>query len=72
MKKGESDADDHWIELVFVTDEGGEVAACAKFTPTDAEALLSFAPEAGKTYTPYAYCNLHGLWKGDSVKGDSA
>lgn len=65
MKKGEADSENHWIELVFVMDGDGEVAACAKFAPTDAEAVVSFEPQEGKSYTPYGLCNLHGLWKGD-------
>ena len=67
MKKGEDEDEDHWIELVFVTNADGEVAACAKFTPTDAEAVITFKPEEGKEYTPYGFCNKHGLWKGDKL-----
>ncbi|EDQ87941.1 uncharacterized protein MONBRDRAFT_37611 [Monosiga brevicollis MX1] len=65
MKKGEKDEDDHWIEYVFVQDAEGNIVAMNKFTPTDAAAAISFQPEAGKTLTPFGYCNLHGMWKGE-------
>eukprot|EP00055_Hartaetosiga_balthica_P018459 m.134394 g.134394 ORF g.134394 m.134394 type:complete len:120 (-) comp9586_c0_seq1:117-476(-) len=64
MKKGETEDEDHFIEMVFVVSED-EVVAAAKFTPTDAEPKLSFTAEEGKSYTPYSHCNLHGVWKGD-------
>eukprot|EP00049_Salpingoeca_infusionum_P026586 m.26522 g.26522 ORF g.26522 m.26522 type:complete len:125 (+) comp8837_c0_seq1:193-567(+) len=64
MKKGETDDDDHFIEMVFVMDSEGNLAAVAKFTPTDAEPTLAFTPVEGKTYQPYGFCNLHGLWRG--------
>lgn len=66
MTKGEAGEKDHWIEWVFVKDESDNIVAVSKFAPTDPEAVLSFAAERYKTYTPFEFCNLHGVWQGDS------
>eukprot|EP00045_Choanoeca_perplexa_P016100 m.212761 g.212761 ORF g.212761 m.212761 type:complete len:123 (-) comp17169_c0_seq1:4356-4724(-) len=65
MKKGDAD-DDHWIEFVYVEDSEGNVVAISKFAPTDPEAIIKFTPTEGKSYTPFGYCNLHGMWKGSN------
>lgn len=56
-----------FIEYVWLKDEETEVVfAASKFSPTDTPALRDVAYKKGSTVTPYAYCNMHGLWIGDS------
>lgn len=65
----------HWIQAIWLKEEdrnrwtegGNDVAVAKVFPPTDASPpTLTCGIPKGKTLTPYLYCNLHGLWKGES------
>ena len=64
----DEDKDDHYIEFVYVRNETGKIVGIQKFVPTDLVPTLTFtAAESSGALTPFAYCNLHGMWKGDSM-----
>ena len=58
----------HWIEFIWIKDEtSGDVVVAKAFSATDpASPSLTYSAPKGARLTPYAYCNLHGLWKGDT------
>lgn len=68
-------AEEHFIADVFLVDEEGAVVAARGFgggeeSVAGAEATLRVSrAELGgvSRLTPYAYCNLHGLWAGDAI-----
>uniref|UniRef100_A0A7S1U6B0 Desulfoferrodoxin ferrous iron-binding domain-containing protein n=1 Tax=Phaeomonas parva TaxID=124430 RepID=A0A7S1U6B0_9STRA len=61
-------AAEHHISLVYLKDEAGNVAAATAFPGgAGGAAELTFTAPAAGLYTPYAACNLHGVWKGESV-----
>jgi desulfoferrodoxin (superoxide reductase-like protein) len=58
----------HWIQAIWLKEEKtGEVAVVKVFPATEASppTLECEAPKGAKL-TPMLYCNLHGLWKGDT------
>lgn len=59
----------HYIEYIWLKDDDTDVIfAAKKFEPTDpAPPKLTAKAKPGTIVTPYAYCNLHGLWIGDSA-----
>ena len=54
--------DVHWIEWVYVAPENGGQRKVLK--PGEAP-HAEFLMNGEKPVAVYAYCNLHGLWKGD-------
>ena len=66
--KDDDDKDDDWIEYVYARNAAGAIVGIQKFVPTDEKPTITFtAPEGSGAITPFSYCNLHGLWKGDSI-----
>ena len=66
MTPGDDDKDDHWIEYVYARNAAGAIVGIQKFVPTDEKPTISFTvPEGSGAITPFSYCNLHGMWKGD-------
>jgi desulfoferrodoxin (superoxide reductase-like protein) len=60
----------HWIQAVWLKDEGtGNVAAAEMFLATSASPpSISYAgASTGTKLTPLLFCNLHGLWRGDTI-----
>lgn len=61
----------HWIQSIWLKDEStGKVVVAKVFEPTDASPpTLSYelVSSSGSTLTPMLYCNLHGLWKGETI-----
>jgi desulfoferrodoxin (superoxide reductase-like protein) len=58
----------HWIQAIWLKEEKtGDVAVVKVFPATEPAppSLICGVPK-GATLTPYLYCNLHGLWKGES------
>jgi desulfoferrodoxin (superoxide reductase-like protein) len=64
---GESDSV-HFIEAVWVLDQNNKAVGFQMFSPTDiVPVTMSFRIPAGTTsLTAYEYCNLHGLYKGET------
>jgi desulfoferrodoxin (superoxide reductase-like protein) len=59
----------HFIEYVWLKDlKSGKVVAVQSFAATDASPpTLTASVESGTTVKPLLYCNLHGLWEGESL-----
>ena len=66
--QGEVEADDHWIELVWAVDASGNVAHIAQFSATDDKAIINFTPTTKGPFTPFAFCNKHGVWQGQPIQ----
>lgn len=57
----------HSISWVYLqTDCGGH----QKYLKQDGDPIVRFVLKDEKPITVYAYCNLHGLWKKDILKGE--
>jgi desulfoferrodoxin (superoxide reductase-like protein) len=59
----------HWIQAIWLKEETtGDVAVAKVFPATEPgpPSLICGVPKGGATLTPYLYCNIHGLWKGDT------
>ncbi|KAJ8614113.1 hypothetical protein CTAYLR_004643 [Chrysophaeum taylorii] len=59
----------HYIQFIWLKDEGSDaIVAAKKFEPTDPSppTLVAKDIKPGTMLVPYAYCNLHGLWIGNS------
>ena len=55
----------HFTVLIFLVNQHGAVVAYQEFTPSISSAVLQVqVPESTTTLTPYAQCNLHGLFQG--------
>lgn len=61
----------HYIEFVWMMDsETGAALGYKRLTPgknQEASAELVGFDYSGRTVTPYAMCNLHGVWRGANV-----
>lgn len=59
----------HWITSVYITDQDDKIISMQMLDPTDVtKAELAFdIPEGTESVTAWAFCNLHGLWKGPTV-----
>jgi desulfoferrodoxin-like iron-binding protein len=59
----------HYIEYIWLKDEAtNKVVAAKRFKATDASPpTLTASIKKGSTVKPLLFCNLHGLWQGDSV-----
>jgi desulfoferrodoxin (superoxide reductase-like protein) len=60
----------HWIQALWLKDEGtGDVAAAEMFLATSPSppSISYTGAAAGTKLTPLLYCNLHGLWRGDTI-----
>ena len=58
----------HWIKAIWLREEkSGDVAVAKIFPATEPSppTLVCGVPK-GVKLTPLLYCNLHGLWKGDT------
>jgi desulfoferrodoxin (superoxide reductase-like protein) len=57
----------HWIQAIWLKEEGsGDVAVAKVFPATEpSPPSLTCGVPKGAKLTPYLYCNLHGLWKGE-------
>ena len=51
----------------FKDTKSGRIIVSRAFSPTDASPpKLSHILKQGKKVTPMLYCNLHGLWEGET------
>jgi desulfoferrodoxin (superoxide reductase-like protein) len=59
----------HFIEYVWLTDVSTKkVVAVKSFTATDASPpTLTAKVPSGSTVKPFLYCNLNGLWEGETL-----
>lgn len=59
----------HYIEYVWLKDtKSNKVVAVKSFQPTDpSPPTLVAKAKSGSTVKPMLFCNLHGLWEGESV-----
>ena len=59
----------HFIQYMWLKDsKSGDVLAVKEFQPaTQAEPSMAASISRGRSVTPMVYCNLHGLWEGESV-----
>ena len=59
----------HYIEYIWLQDEATKkVLAVQKFDATDASPpTLNASVKEGSKVRAFLYCNLHGLWQGESV-----
>ena len=58
----------HWIKAIWLREEKSGDVAVAKVFPQTASSpptLVCGVPK-GAQLTPLLYCNLHGLWKGET------
>lgn len=71
---GPTAADAHFIEWIFVLSEEGALVDAVRLDPKrDSEAVLTAAiPTGNRSYTPYCFCNKHGLWKGQAYNPGAA
>ena len=67
-------SDAHYIDLIYVKDQGGEVIAMKQISATEAGTGITprftFTLPASTSVTaltPWSSCNLHGLWEGPAV-----
>jgi len=61
--------EEHWIQAIWLQEEKSGDVAVAKVLPSTEPAppsLVCGAPK-GARLTPMCYCNLHGLWKGETI-----
>ena len=58
----------HWIQAIWLKEERSGDVAVAKVLPATEPSPpgLTCGVPKGARLTPYLYCNLHGLWKGDT------
>lgn len=70
MVAASADAGPHWITHIYVVDQVDIIIAMKTLDPSDVdEAMSSFEIAEGVTeVTAYEWCNLHGLWKGPTVR----
>uniref|UniRef100_A0A7R9ZUV7 Uncharacterized protein n=1 Tax=Pyrodinium bahamense TaxID=73915 RepID=A0A7R9ZUV7_9DINO len=59
-----------YVKYVYVKDSDGTIIAVRRFRPPEQGNTCEFTIEAGTaaSITPFAYNNLYGLWKGDSLQ----
>uniref|UniRef100_A0A6U6UVZ3 Uncharacterized protein n=1 Tax=Alexandrium andersonii TaxID=327968 RepID=A0A6U6UVZ3_9DINO len=59
-----------YVQYLYVKDDDDTIIAVHRFKPMDQASTAEFVIEAGatKSVTPFAYSNLYGVWKGDSVQ----
>lgn len=59
----------HFVTHIMVKDQTGEVVVVKAMDPTlEGPASIKFDVPAGATeLTPFEFCNIHGLWKGETV-----
>jgi len=49
-------------------DASGNVAHIAQFSATDDKAIINFTPTTKGPFTPFAFCNKHGVWQGQPIQ----
>uniref|UniRef100_A0A7R9YEN7 Desulfoferrodoxin ferrous iron-binding domain-containing protein n=1 Tax=Pinguiococcus pyrenoidosus TaxID=172671 RepID=A0A7R9YEN7_9STRA len=64
--------DSHFIQYIYIKNPDGDVVAAVEYKVGEMDGVAQGTlevdtPEGAADLTPYAYCNEHGLWKGDSV-----
>mmetsp|Transcript_99242 Transcript_99242/g.289598 ORF Transcript_99242/g.289598 Transcript_99242/m.289598 type:complete len:167 (-) Transcript_99242:87-587(-) len=58
-----------YVKYLYVKDASDTIIAVHRFKPTDNGNESEFVIEGAATkITPFAYSNLYGIWKGDSVE----
>ena len=67
-------SDAHYIDLIYAVDDMNNVIAIGALHPSqEAPAVLSFTvPQGVTTVTPFAHCNIHGLFMGKTVAVNTA
>lgn len=61
----------HYITTILLVNEMNVAVAYSELTAGNAlgqMASLYFSVGVAKSLTPYAYCSIHGLWKGDTIE----
>ena len=58
---------DHYISKVWAVDEfSGEIVFFADISESKEASVVFEIPEGTETLLSYSYCNLHGLYEGDT------
>ena len=63
-------APDHFMQFLYLRDEGGAIRAIAKFEPADLVFPYIFPASAVAgvaALTPYSADVVHGVWQGETV-----
>jgi len=61
----------HFITTIMIVDENKNVLAMGELTAEDSGgkvAALDFNFPTPMSMTPYVFCSIHGLWKGDTIQ----
>lgn len=59
--------EEHYIQYIWLRDvDKDEVVLVKACTPSEDKPFLKAKVPSGVTLSPCLYCNLHGLWRGDS------
>jgi len=70
MVASDKPEDVHIISHIYVMDQDNKIVAMKLTHPETEDVPIRFffqVPEGATELTPYAFCNLHGLWKGPTV-----
>ncbi len=58
--------EEHYIQFMWLKDtKTNEVVLAKELTPSEDQPILKAKVPSGVELTPYLFCNLHGLWKGE-------
>ena len=58
--------EEHYIQFMWLKDtKTNEVVLAQELTPSEDQPILKAKVPSGVELTPYLFCNLHGLWKGE-------
>ena len=59
--------EEHWIELLYAKNQGGEVVAAVQHKASDASTFTFEIPAGTSQLTAFEACNKHGVWKSEPV-----
>jgi superoxide reductase len=58
--------EENYIQFMWLKDtKTNEVVLAKELTPQEDKPMLKAKVPSGVQLTPYLFCNLHGLWKGE-------
>jgi desulfoferrodoxin (superoxide reductase-like protein) len=59
--------EEHYVQIIWLRDaETNEIVLAKRCTPNEERPFLKAVVPNGVTLVPALFCNLHGLWKGES------
>lgn len=61
----------HWIQYIWAKDQHGSVIAAAKLAHNDTPILHVELTDDVKAIVAYECCNLHGLWRSETLPAAS-